>query len=416
MIARLKLIQLNLFAHFAIFSICSGAFAQSERPPENYSPPDTIFNEIILTEEGVVAIDTAGYEWFYDFEYSTFVPGKQPLTGLGYGDPSSTGYQFYGTPIEERATVRKKVKHFEVGSVTVREDEFVEGDIRALEMVTVKGWVQGDVISLRDRVLVTESGVVDGDIEAPHVIVKTGGVVGGEIIESNVPIELKDFSTGFSHEFLLVMIFITLGLMFFGFILLALMPRQVGNIEDCIVQNRGRSFFMGFLTLLVMPALIVLIAITIIGVVLIPLLPVLYAWAMILGITATGRGALKLLFAKFRINQRSPILMGAAGILLVMVPWIMTGAFFGSEDETAVGFGVFFLVVSILTTIFPLLSGIGAAFLTRFGFRTYSATAKYGPKPKSPTSHAPAPPPIPDAPLVQKEETKPSGPRISDQK
>jgi hypothetical protein len=376
--------------------------------PEKFAPKDTVFEEIVLTEEGVFAIDTSGYEWYYDFEYSVFVAGIPAVTGEGLGIFDDPRYEYSGIPIEERATIRKKVKHFEIGPVTVRDDEYVEGDIKALNMVTVKGWVQGDVISINDRVLISETGQVDGDVEAPQVILKDGGVVLGSVTESQVPLRLEDFTAGFSHEFLLVMSIITASFLFAGFILLALMPRQLTNIEDCIINHRGRSFFLGFLTFLVMPALVILLAITIVGVVLIPLVPFIYAGAILLGIVATGRGAVSVLLKKFFSKQPSPIFMGLIGILLLMLPWLLAGALMGTEGGPSYGFGVFFLVLAIIIMIFPVFSGVGAAFLTRFGFRTYSATVHYGPRHRTqpPTPPVvPAPPPIPDVPFSQKEET-----------
>ncbi|HEX2897868.1 MAG TPA: polymer-forming cytoskeletal protein, partial [candidate division Zixibacteria bacterium] len=375
MIALVKQIHRLAVTGFLIFGISFSSFAQSNDSPENYAPRDTIFDEIVLTEEGVVAIDTAGYEWYYDFEYSVFVAGTPPLPEDGLGIFPDPGFEYTGVPIEERATIHKKVKHFESGSVTVRADEYVEGDITALGMVTIKGWVQGSVVSIRDRVLVTESGQVDGSIEAPKIIVKDGGMVYGEMIESEIPLELGDFTAGFSHEFLMVMVIITFSLMFLGFILLALMPRQLTNMQTCIAQYRGRSFVLGFLLLLVMPAIVVLLAITIIGTVLVPLLPLVYIWAILLGIVATGRGLVTPLYHKFISQKASPIFLGILGIIVLMTPWIITGALMGNEEGPAFGFGVFFLVISILIFLFPIFAGIGASFLTRFGFRTYSSVA-----------------------------------------
>ncbi len=388
--------------------------AQTPEPEENYAPQDTVFEEIVLTEEGVSAIDTAGYEWYYDFEYPAFVAGTPPLMEVGFDDTEPPGFENSGISIEERATIKKKVKHFEIGAVTVRADEYVDGDIQALDMVTIKGWVRGNVVSINDRVLITETGQVDGNVEAPKIIVKDGGVVQGEIIESEVPLELEDFTSGFSHDFLLVMVIITLSLLFAGFILLALMPRQVANMENCIMRHKGRSFFLGFLLLLVMPAIAVLLAITIVGAVLIPILPLVYIWAIILGIVATGRGIITTIYARFLGVNAGPIILGVFGIMLIMAPWVITGALMGNEGGTAFGIGVFFLVVSILSTTFPVFAGIGAAFLTRFGFRNYTTDPQFGPRPTTPGVHTPAPPPIPDAPFVQKGETPPAGPRIPD--
>ena len=401
-------------ALIAILISYSNSQAQPKELPPSYTPRDTVFNEIVLTDEGVKAIDTAGYEWHYDFESATFVSGAPPALDEGMGT-TQPDLEYNGVPIEERATVQKKVRHFEMGAVTVRADEYVDGDIQALDMVTIKGWVRGNVVSIRDRVLITETGQVDGNVEAPKVLVKKGGVVLGEINESSVPLEFEDLTSGFSHQFLLVMIIITLSFLFLGFIVLVLMPRQVANMESCIAQFKGKSASLGFLIMLVMPAIIVLMAITIIGLVLVPLLPFVYFWGIVLGIVATGKGVGAYAYSRIYGGKASPVILGAMGIIILMAPWLATGALMGTTDGFTYGLGIFFLVLSIIISIFPVFAGIGAAFLTRFGFRKYVAGAQYIPRPGASTAPAPAPPPIPDAPFVQNQETPRSDSRISGQ-
>lgn len=379
--------------------------------PDNYAPGDTIFNEIVLTEEGVTAIDTEGHEWYYDFDNSVFVVGEQPPDGFEY---SFNNYS--DVPIEERATELKKVKPFESGDVTVKENEYVDDDITAWGQVTVKGWVKGDVVSVRDRVLITETAVVEGDVMAPKVTAKEGAIIGGKIIESENPLGDTEFPIPFTHEFLLVIFIITMGFMFLGFIILAVMPKQIGNIENCIVNNKSRSIVLGFLIVLVLPALVVLLAITIVGIVLIPILPVVYFWAMLLGIVATGKAIAEFLSKKFLGRKLNQIMLGMAGIVLLMTPWLISSAMFGaaadSDTEIAAGF-LLFLAISIM--LFPVFAGLGASFLTRFGFRSYVSGSPFGPRPTKPATPSPAPPPIPDSPFSQKEETPPGGSRISEE-
>jgi hypothetical protein len=71
----------------------------------------------------------------------------------------------------------------------------------------------------------------------------------------------------------------------------------------------------------------------------------------------------------------------------------------GSSNDTAEGFGIFFLVFAILLTLFVGSAGIGAALLTKFGWRDYSAQGTSGRKPAG--APAPAPPPIPEPPSFE---------------
>ena len=130
----------------------------------------------------------------------------------------------------------------------------------------------------------------------------------------------------------------------------------------------------------------------------------------------------KLLFSRIykqTTNSTSVgLFIGVIGILIVMIPWLVTGALWPETDNVAIVLSIFGLVFSILGSIYPVCSGVGAAFLTRFGFREYPPGPKKPQFTPEPATHQPAPPPIPDTPVPPVpgniETTKPSS-RISDQ-
>ncbi len=413
MIAFNKLINRAFLLIVFIFALTSSSIAQTDPADQTYAPSDTIFNEILLTEEGVIAVDTAGYEWYYDFEYSSFVAGFQPL-GDDAGGVFVPGSEYGNIPIEERATIRKRLKQFELGSVTVREDEYVAGNIISFGKVTVKGWVKGSIRSA-DRVLITESGFVEGDIQAPRVIEKDGSVVLGEITEATLPLDLETFTPGFGHKFLLVMSIITAAFLFFGFLIFTLMPGQVATMQSCILRHKGRSAGLGLILILTMPVIAILLGITIVGSVLIPLLPLVYLAAIILGLMTFGKLLFSKIYQQTIYNKSAGLFIGVIGILIVMIPWLVTGALWPSTDNIAGVLSVFGLVLSILGSIYPVFSGVGAAFLTRFGFREYPPGPKKQQFRPQPSAHQPAPPPIPDTPVPENIETPKESSRISDQ-
>ncbi len=414
MIASNKLINRAILLIVFLLALTPSSIAQSDPADQTYAPSDTIFNEILLTEEGVIAVDTAGYEWYYDFEYSSFVAGLQPL-GDDAGEVFVPGSEYGNIPIEERATIRKRLKQFELGSVTVREDEYVDGNIIARGRVTVKGWVKGNITSLQDRVLITETGYVEGDIQAPRVIEKDGSVVLGEITETSLPLDIESFTPGLGHKFLLVMSIITAVFLFFGFLILTLMPGQVATMQSCILKYQGRSAGLGFILVITMPVIATLLGITIVGAVLIPFLPLVYLAAIILGLMTFGRLLFSRIYKQTIYNKSASLFIGVIGILIVMIPWLITGALWPSSDNIAGVLSVFGLVFSILGSIYPVFSGVGAAFLTRFGFREYPAGPKKPQFRTKPAAHQPAPPPIPDTPVPENIETPKESSRISDQ-
>ena len=413
MIALNKYITQIFFVVIILFFPATVSIGQDDPSDQRYSPTDTIFNEILLTEEGVIAVDTAGYEWYYDFEYSNFVVGFQPLSDDA-GGVFVPGSEYRDVAIEERAVIRKRVKQFEYGSVTVREDEYVKGNIISFGKVTVKGWVKGSITSA-NRVLVTETGYVEGDIKASRVVKKDGSVILGEITETTMPLDIETFTPGFGHKFLLVMSIITAAFLLFGFLIYTLMPRQVATMQTCLLNHKGRSAGLGLIFILSMPAIAVLLGITIVGSVLIPLLPMAYLAAIILGLMTFGKLLFSKIYKQTIYNKSSGLFIGVIGILIVMIPWLVTGALWPSTDNVAVVLSVFGLVFSIMGSIYPVFSGVGAAFLTRFGFREYAAGPKKVRFAEKPDTHKPAPPPIPDTPISEDIETSKESSRIPDQ-
>jgi hypothetical protein len=97
-----------------------------------------IFVEIELTNEGVVAYDSAGDRWTYDFEGLRFVPAQ---TGAAResGDREGGEQKERIEPVEIRCTEEKTVDYPSLTAVTVGQDELVNGDIKSYSRVTVKG-------------------------------------------------------------------------------------------------------------------------------------------------------------------------------------------------------------------------------------------------------------------------------------
>ncbi len=396
--------------------------AQTTETPASQLPIDTVFEKIQLSEEGVIAVDTSGREWYYDFETNTFVQGalpddRRPDVQRGWAD-----FRMDETPVEERCTEEKKVEPFD-RKITVRENEYVDGDIIALDVVTVKGWVKGNVKAIRKRVLVAASGRVDGDIEAPRVIIKDGADVRGKVSEVDSPLELEDITQTFSADGLIIVLSFTLALLFFGFLTVSLMPRQMRNVDVCLSSYKLKSFFLGLLFLVLMPALMAMLLITIVGIIFTPLVPLLYLIAIGMGMVTFGNRLGRQFFTRYLGREKSMLLQSLLGITLLMSLWFIVAILMGAGDEVSRGFGIFFLVVSILLTSFPVLAGVGAAVLTRFGFRECKPWDSQAGDSGTSQAPMPAPPPIPDSPELEPSPdesqpplaTPPPSPRIPDQ-
>jgi hypothetical protein len=364
-------------------------------PAYSDSVKPLIFVEIELTNEGVVAYDSAGDRWTYDFETLRFVPGEAFATGESGGrEGEERGEKV--EPVETRCTEEKSVDYPSLTAVYVGRDEYVNGNIKSYSRVTVKGWVKGSVQSFNKTVLITSTGQVDGDVKAPEVVVKNGGVVKGEVVETppyEIPVEV--IRTGLSSAGIWVVFGLTLGLLLVVFLLSALAPSRVTNVTACVVGHPVRVSLIGLLFVFLMPVIIVLVILTVIGVLVVWLVPVAYFVAFALGVCATSAQVLAILAR--RLGKSNPGMPTASiiGIAFYMGLWALVALTF--DPNTADAPGVLFLLLAIFATCYPVFAGTGAAVLTRFGSRSYLSRRESA-HPSGEPAPAPAPPPIPQAP------------------
>ncbi len=381
-----------------IILVCGAALPlQAQQAGDPAPTPDTIFIEIELTSEGVNAIDTAGNFWTYDFDRNAFVPDRSAAGRTvrpGEGRPvEEVAYR----SVEERCTQEKFVKQFQK-SVLVGYDEYVSSSFIAYGRVIVKGWVKGDIQSISGRVLVTESGRVDGSIKAPEIVVNEGGVVAGQQELTNA----LDFPTeviqrSFSVDGLVIVFGFLIFLLVVAFLVTTLFPLQFGHLQDCMLNFKVRSTFVGLLFLFLLPLIIVLVAITIIGIAVVPFIPIAYVLAMSCGVIALGCAIGEYISGKILGGSKSRVVHCLMGVPAFMLLWVLVAVLLGSTG-VAQGFGIFFLVVAIVVSLYPVLGGLGAAVLTRFGYREHTGIRVEIRRGKANEAPAPAPPPIPDMP------------------
>ncbi|HOP07760.1 MAG TPA: polymer-forming cytoskeletal protein [candidate division Zixibacteria bacterium] len=353
---------------------------------------DSIFNEIQLNGNNVTAYDTSGRQWHYDFEFEEWYVGPPDRAQTS---TIQDGEQHDGDDgpeaVEERCTERREVDLFSKTPVTIAYDEYVDEDIEVFGRVTVKGWAKGDVISHQKRVLVTKTGRVDGDVYAPEVVIQEGGQVLGTILETDSPLEFSDLKVPFSASGLIVAISLSVFILLLSFLMVSLTPRLTMNIHDCINHNRVKTFFLGLFILIMAPVILI---ITLVGILLLPLLPFAYIAAIVAGAVSFGINFGNYLTHRFGLGERSLVYRALIGVLAVMLLWNIVALLLGSSSSFLHGLGIFGLVLAILISIYPTLTGIGALALTRFGHRPHigSQPSRYHPAPP------PAPPPIPEPP------------------
>lgn len=378
------------------------------------SVPVLVLIEIELSPEGVVGYDSAGARWVYDFEAVQFLASDADAgteVGSGEGRLSDESIE----PVETRCTEPKVVDIPSLTAVYVGRDEYVEGDIVAYNRVTVKGWVKGNVQSFSKTVMVTSTGQVDGNIKAPEVVIREGGIVLGEIVETPpIEIPMEVITSGFSTAGIWVVLGFTLALSLVAFLVATLAPRRLVSMTGCILSHPVKSLLTGFSFIFLLPIIVALVSLTVVGLLVVWVVPLAYFVAFAVGMCATGSQGLNAI-TRVLAHRTPGILAGSvAGIAFYMGLWALAALAMGSDISGGPG-GELVTVIAILVTCYPLMTGTGAAVLTRLGGRVY-VSRRETPTEAGEPAPAPAPPPMPESPpqAERRLPRPPTGPIPSD--
>ena len=222
------------------------------------------------------------------------------------------------------------------GDITVPQGTVVQGDVVCvggsieLEPGSV---VQGDAVAVMGSVTVDEGALVLGQGVAVlgEVDVRRGAQVMGEHVQIGLG-RLFSHSRR-SHSFLSSLgpfgLFPTLALFALTYLLgllgLRMWPDRVRMVGHAFFESPVRSFFIGFLCWLLLLPLVVLLCISIVGILLLPLLPVVIFLSIVLGLSSFALTLGESLPAGpgQRFVPPAALGMGMAVLLLLgLVPWL----------------------------------------------------------------------------------------------
>lgn len=302
------------------------------------------------------------------------------------------------------------------GSVVIDEDEVITGDVVAVGGdVDVHGKVMGDAVAVGGKVHVYPDAAVRGDAVSVggKVRVDEGGEVNGERVSVDIGLPLSGLRFGVGHDLggfekprfwgifaNLIWIGATLLL---ALLFLAIAGGRLDVISRRVEAQPGQSFLIGLLGAFATPIAtvitVVLLAITIIGILLIPvlfLLEILMFVGGFLGVAlAVGR---RILAARRKSGDlapaRSPYFVLTIGFVALHALCFL-GTLFGTTGIPVLpglfkGFGIF-------TLIFATFLGYGALLLSRFGTTLPGpALPPIPPPPASPSAPEFPPPPARD--------------------
>ena len=341
--------------------------------PLSFEQPDTIFTSIRLTRDGVIAVDTYGHHWQYDFTVDRFIPYQPAAVGMVEGPDD----------IAARCTTLVQPPAF-ARRVTVEATQYVDGDIIALGTVIVNGWVRGSVTSVNGAVIVGASGQVDGDIHAPIIELQPGAVLGGQRIQTS-PFEAQlSLVEGNAAAIVIVL---TALLMLAAYLIVTLMPDRLDAVERCMTAHRWRTVVWGVLALVVVfPLALLLTLVSVVGII---LTPVACFLAIAMGVVAETRRIGRRLLRLSSRGRTADTVAALSGTLILMAFWWLAVWLTRSSGPVLQALGAVLLTVAVLVSLLPVLSGLGASLLTLYGFRPYEAGHE------TPAVAAEAPPPAP---------------------
>ena len=253
----------------------------------------------------------------------------------------------------------------------------------------VYGTVNGDAIAVGSDVIVHPGARITGNaVAALGAVTLLGGTVNGEIRQlsgalgavpqvaevAQSPARSTRHALALSSSWLIILVLMAIGVLLFA-------GDYLDGVVDSLEGRFGRSFWAGIATQLalapVLALLIVALAVTILGILLIPFAIVAFVLAVVglitLGFLAIARitGESVAPAASKRYSARGAALRAlVVGVSIYMGLWVLASAFAWAPIVETVLRGVAVAITWVATT-----AGLGAAILSRGGTRRSAPTA-----------------------------------------
>lgn len=261
------------------------------------------------------------------------------------------------------------------GDVTIPAGESVSGDLVTLRGdLRVAGSVDGDVVALGGNVIVEPGARITGSVIAAGGTVQVdGGQVSGEIVETVLQARTSPAPAPVHRSPIALALGWALVLAAIGLVVLLLARRNLERVAEAVRARFGRSLVFGLVgQLAFFPALltiIVVLAITIIGVLVIPIALVAFltavAGATTLGFLAVAYASGDTLASRLRDSRSSSVAFSLfVGLAVYVAAWVLAAAL----ANVAMAGALVRALVGLMTWV-ALTLGLGATILTRGGTR-----------------------------------------------
>ncbi|MGZ6193200.1 MAG: hypothetical protein ACXWME_10990 [Syntrophales bacterium] len=257
------------------------------------------------------------------------------------------------------ATVRAESPSVvKIGSdLTIEEGTKVHNVLVVGGQITVEGAVENYVTAIWGSVVLAKTAVVGGNVFClGGIIVRgKGAEVRGSVTEINsndisqaVTNALSEEWEGWSWIFAVISMSIFLGLLIITVVTVLLIPKPVRLISAAIMENPIKVTVWGIGGLVLIVPLAVLLAISVIGIVLIPLEMTIVLCAALIGFISVSQLVGRKLFAVLKRNDQSMMRESVWGLIILwLIGWIP--------------------YVGWMVKVCAIVLGLGGVLLTRFG-------------------------------------------------
>jgi len=242
-----------------------------------------------------------------------------------------------------------------IGSdVRIEKDERVDDAVAIGGSVYVEGIVDGDAVAVGGTVHLGEEAIIHGDAvtvggtieEAEGSIVYGTTVDVGSIDFANI-FEGKHFFDGHRGIPKVLTIIPIIGLLALVLLLSALIPTELGTVASNVKNEPVMMFLWGLLGIILIVPLAVMLAISIVGIVLIPIEILAIFLAMLIGFVAVAIIIGKKLLRTLKNDNPSIILSASLGVLILwLVGLIPIFGGFVKAIAGIMGFGAVIIAVA----------------------------------------------------------------------
>ena len=250
-----------------------------------------------------------------------------------------------------------------IGSdVTIEEGTKVHNVLAIGGQVTVDGVVENNIVALGGSVVLTRTAVVRGNVFAlGGIIVRgRGAEVHGNVTEINaddissaIANALSEEWEGWSWIFAVVSVAIFLGVLLLTVITVFLIPKPVRLIASAVRGKPFKATVWGLVGLVLVVPLAVLLAVSVVGIVLIPLEMAIVLCAVLIGFISVSQLVGQKLFTILKKQDQSLMRETIWGLIILwLIGWIP--------------------YVGWMIKVCAIVLGLGGVLLTRFGINQHT--------------------------------------------